>query len=272
MKTPLNYRKRMLVAIPVYLGLVIIICAAIVTPVFAQEKPVIAAASSLNGVLDRINKTFNEETNEQVRISFGSSGNLTRQIIQGAPFELFLSADKSYVAALYDRGLADGSGDVYAVGRLVLFVPTDSTLLIDPSLEDLRTALVDGRLKRLAIANPEHAPYGRAAQEVLQNHLLWLPLQGRLLFAENVAQAAQFTVSGDVDAGIISYSIALEPAMTDRGTFVLLPDSWHQSLRHHMVLLNTAGTVSRSFYTYLLQPTAQEIFQKFGFSTLANSQ
>lgn len=244
----------------------------ITTSVLAQDKPIVAAASSLIGVLDQINQAFKQDKDKQVRISFGSSGNLVRQIIQGAPFEMFLSADESYVKTLYDKGLTEGRGDIYTVGRLVLFIPNNSPLLVDPTLNDLKTAVTDGRLRRLAIANPEHAPYGRAAKKILQHHQIWQPIQSKLLFGENIAQAAQFTISGDVQAGIISYSIALEPTVASRGKYVLLPETWHPPLHHYMVLLNNAGAVSRSFYTYLSQPTVQEIFQKFGFSTPTNSQ
>ncbi|MDJ0955974.1 MAG: molybdate ABC transporter substrate-binding protein [Arenicellales bacterium] len=242
------------------------------TPALAQERPVVAAASSLVGVLEQIKQSFEQDSDQQVRISFGSSGNLTRQIIQGAPFEVFLSADESYIATLVDRGLTEGSGDVYATGRLVLFIPNDSPLRIDPTLKDLANAMKDGRLGRLAIANPEHAPYGRAAREVLQHHQIWQSIQSKLLFGENIAQAAQFTVSGDVEAGILSYSIALEPALSTQGRYVLLPQSWHEPLHHYMVLLNNAGEVSRAFYAYLSQPTTRETLQKFGFSTPTNSQ
>ena len=268
----INYSRQLLTASFAYLGLAITLWAMITTSVLAQERPIVAAASSLIGALHQINEAFGQDSNEQVRISFGSSGNLTRQIIQGAPFEVFLSADKRYVAALFNRGLTEDSGDVYAAGRLVLFIPNNSPLRIDPTLKDLTNAISDGRLGRLAIANPEHAPYGRAAREVLQHHEIWQSIQSKLLFGENVAQAAQFTVSGDVEAGILPYSIALEPSVANQGKYVLLPQSWHEPLHHYMVLLSNAGKVSRAFYAYLSQPPAQEILQKFGFSTPTNSQ
>lgn len=123
----------------------------------------------------------------------------------------------------------------------------------------------NGRVNRLAIANPEHAPYGRAAREVLQHHKLWQQLQGKLLLGENVAQAAQFAGSGDVEAGLISASIALDPAMAGRGTYVLLPESWHTPLEHHVVMLGSPGPVSRSFLAYVLSDESQGVFRKFGF-------
>lgn len=240
-------------------------------PVFAADEPLIAAASSLNGVIGPISQGFTLDTSQQVRVSLGASGNLTRQIIQGAPFELFLSADKTYVDILIDKGLAAGSSEIYASGRLVLFVPGDSPLPDNPALAGLPSALEDGRLQRLAIANPEHAPYGRAAREALQFLGLWQTIQGKLLYGENVAQAAQFTTSG-ADAGIVSLSIAQDLASSGQGTYILLPESWHQPLHHYMVLLNPAGKAARAFYHYLKQSGAQQIFRKFGFSTPNPSQ
>ena len=232
----------------------------------ASDQLLVAAASSVNGALSEISQNFTKSTNSQIRISFGSSGNLTRQIIQGAPFEFFLSADGEFARTLLEKGLANDESVVYAVGRLVLFIPHGSSLDADSTLEDLATALADGRLKRLAMANPEHAPYGRAAREVLQHHNLWQQLQGKLLLGENVAQAAQFAGTGDVDAGLISASIALEPAMARRGTHVLLPERWHKPLEHHMVMLGSPGPVSRSFRAYVLSDESRGVLRKFGFS------
>lgn len=232
-------------------------------PVWSGEEPVIAAASSLNGVLQKINDAFARESGTRVRISFGASGNLTRQIEQGAPFELFLSADRSYVKRLADQGLGRGSGEIYARGRLALFVPEGAPLRGDPDLDDLSAALADGRLRRLAIANPDHAPYGRAAREALQHRGLWAAASRKLLLGENVAQAAQFAVSG-ADAGLLSYSVALE--LTGQGSVTLLPGSWHGPLDHYMLLLNPAGDAAAAFYRFLKQPAARRAFGKFGFS------
>ena len=256
----------------VFAVLLIMLCAAGPAPARTADRPVIAAASSLNGALEEISQAFTVATNSQIRISFGSSGNLTRQIMQGAPFELFLSADEGYTKALADRDLSAGAGEVYATGHLALFIPFGSELVADPSLNDLAEAISDGRLQRLAIANPDHAPYGRAAREVLTHHRLWEQVQGKMLLGENVAQAAQFTGSGDVDAGIISASIALESALAGKGTHVILPDSWHAPLDHHMVLLGNAGPVSRAFHSWLRREEARAIFRKFGFSTPTNTK
>ena len=136
------------------------------------------------------------------RVSFGSSGNLYRQIAQGAPFDLFLSADEEQALKLVRTGRTEGEGTIYATGRLVLLVPEHSRLALDGSLADLGRAIGDGRVSRLAIANPAHAPYGRAAREALERTALWSRLQGRLLLAENAAQAVQFALTRGADGGL----------------------------------------------------------------------
>lgn len=251
--------------------LLLLVGMALSRPAGASDAPIVAAASSVSGALEEIGRAYARTGDSQVRLSFGSSGNLARQIMQGAPFELFLSADQRYTGKLITRGLTSGDSEVYAVGRLALFIPDGSSLALDATLEDLDRALNDGRLQRLAMANPEHAPYGRAAREALEKRQLWGKLQNKLLLGENVAQAAQFAGSGNADAGIISASTALVPAIADKGTHVLLPESWHAPLEHHMVLLQGPGPVSRAFHDFILSDESRWIFRRFGFSVPARS-
>jgi molybdate transport system substrate-binding protein len=231
----------------------------------AQRGPSIAAASDLKFALDEIGARFERETGKAVRVTYGSSGNFYRQIQQGAPFELFLSADEDYVARLAQEGLAVDGGTRYATGRLVLFVPKGGTVKADPALADLRAALDDGRLRRLAIANPEHAPYGRAARQALEHERLWSALGARLVLGENVSQAAQFALSGSAQAGIFALSLALSPDFAGKGDQVLIPEGWHAPLHQRAVLLRRAGETARAFYLFLQQPPAVEVFRRYGF-------
>ena len=233
---------------------------------WAQPAPAIAAASDLKFALDEIAETYRKDTGHQLRISYGSSGNFARQIAQDAPFELFLSADESYVFQLAEQKLTPDRGLLYAVGRIVLFAPNGSPFKPDAQLTDLRAAVSDGRIVRFAIANPEHAPYGRAAMQALQSCGLWDALRPRLVMGENVSQAAQFAASGSAQGGIFAYSLALAPAFGARGHFVLIPDTLHQPLRQRMVLTHKAGSSARSFYDYLQQPTARAVFKRHGFA------
>lgn len=231
----------------------------------SAATPLVAAASDLQFALDEIVRRFGRDTGISPRVTYGSSGNFARQIEQGAPFELFLSADESYVARLADLRLTRGDGALYAVGRLVLFTPHGSPLQPDPRLEHLAARLASGESGRLAIANPEHAPYGRAAEQALRSLGLWEAVQPRLLFGENVAQAAQFASSGNADGGIVAYSLALAPALRDRGTFALLPDTLHAPLRQRMVLLKRASPAAARFYDYLRSPASRAILRQSGF-------
>lgn len=232
----------------------------------AQNAPVIAAASDLTFALNEVAKAFRADTGREVNLTFGSSGNFTRQILQGAPFEMFLSADESFVFQLADRSKTPDRGVLYALGRIVFFAPKGSPLKTDASLADLRAALSDGRVKRFAIANPEHAPYGRAAEQALRAQGLWDKIHPVLVLGENVSQAAQFAASGSAQGGIFAYSLALAPNVGERGTYVLLPGEWHEPLRQRMVLLNEAGETARRFYAFVQAQPARDIFRRYGFA------
>lgn len=234
----------------------------------AADAPAIAAAATLKFALSEMADTFARASGKEIKISFGSSGNLKHQIEQGAPFELFLSADEDYVFQLAASGHAQDQGALYAVGRVVLFAPHDSALAVDAQLSDLRAAVTDGRIKRFAIANPEHAPYGRAARAVLQHLGLWAPIQARLVMGENVAQAMQFAASGSAQGGIVPLSLSTAPEVAKLGNFALIPAEWHadEPLRQRMALTRNAGPTTRAFYDFLQGPEGRAIFVRHGFT------
>ena len=232
----------------------------------ADETPVIAAASSVRFALVDINKAFYQDTGKKVRISYSSSGNLIRQIQQGGPFELFLSANSLYVEQLYQQKKTLDKGIIYALGRLVLLAPKNSKLPLDEQLSGIKASIQAGHLQRFAIANPIHAPYGVAAREVLENLSLWNLTKPHLVLGENIAQAAQFASSGAAQVGLISYSLALAPALQNSTRILLLPSSLHQPLKQSMVLLNNAGDTSKLFFAYLQQDKARAILSRYGYS------
>lgn len=230
-----------------------------------EDRALVAAASDLQFALEAVAARFQEESGQEVRLSFGSSGNFARQIRQGAGFELFLSADEAYVEMLVDASLTRDEGVLYALGRLVVIVPGNSSMKADAELDDLEAALEDERLRRFAIANPEHAPYGARAAEVLRHKGLWEAIQPALILGENVSQAAQFAVSGNAEGGLVAYSLARSTALSERGDYALLPESWHSPLRQRMVLMKDAGSTAQAFYRYLQQPEARRILGEYGF-------
>lgn len=235
-------------------------------PARAQQAPTIAAAADLRLALTDVAAAFKRDTGQEVTLTFGSSGNFFRQLQQGAPFQLFLSADEDYVLDLAKAGKAQDSGVLYAIGRLAVVAPKGAPLRVDGSLTGLRAALAKGQITRFAIANPEHAPYGERAQEALQHARLWQLLTGKLVLGENVSQALQFATAGGAQGGIVSYSLVLDPAFAARADYALLPASWHQPLRQRMALMKGASPVAQRFYAYIQQPAARRIFVRYGFA------
>ncbi len=237
-----------------------------VIAVRAEPLPTVAAASDLKFAIEEVAARFETETGSKLRLVFGSSGNIKTQVLQGAPFHLFMSADEAFVYQLADAGKTEDRGRAYAVGRIGIMVPPGSPLNADGELKDLAVALNDGRLRKFAIANPDHAPYGARAKEALQHAGLWDAMQGKLVLGENISQAAQFATSGSAQGGIIAYSLALAPAMAKLGTFQLIPESWHQPLKQRMVLIRGAPPAAKAFYEYVATPGAQEIMMRYGFA------
>jgi molybdate transport system substrate-binding protein len=231
----------------------------------ARPAPVVAAASDLNFALAEIAAQYRRESGRELKLVFGSSGNFFQQIRHAAPFDLYMSADEDYVLRLADLGLTADKGALYAIGRIALVAPHGSRLKVDGRLEGLRAALREGHVTRFAIANPEHAPYGRRAAEALKRAGLWEAMRPKLVFGENVSQAAQYATSGSTEGGIIAYSLALSPQVSKLGTFALVPDDWHRPLRQRMVLLKNANAGARQFYAYLQEAPARRVFKRYGF-------
>jgi molybdate transport system substrate-binding protein len=248
------------------LCLALVLTAFRAAPAAAADVPNVAAASDLKFALEEIAAAFEAKTGRRVRLTFGSSGNLARQIGAGAPFELFLSADESYVAHLEQAGRTEGAGVLYAVGRIVVFAPSGSPVRADPELTGVREALASGQLKRLAIANPEHAPYGRAARDALERVGAWELALPRLALGENVSQAAQFGLTGAAEAAIIAYSLVLTPAFKGRGAFALVSERLHSPLRQRMVLVKGAGDTSRGLYRFISSEDARPVLERYGFA------
>ena len=233
--------------------------------------PIVAAASDLQFALTEAAEQFQQKTGHDLRLNFGSSGNFRRQIAQGAPFELYLSADERYVQALYEEGHTQDEGVIYAIGRLVWVqqagrgdLPSDDAPLagVDAALE----AQESGTTERIALANPEHAPYGVAAQQVLEHAGLWEQTEPLRVLGENVSQAAQFALSDDARGGLVAYSLALAPSLRERSEYVLIPEAWHEPLRQRMVLTSQAGDVATTFYQWLQHDEGQAILRNYGFN------
>lgn len=231
----------------------------------AAQSLTVAAASDLQTVLPEIARRFERETKIPVKTIFGSSGNFFAQIQNGAPFDLFFSADVEYPGRLDDQGLAvRGSLYEYAVGRIVLWTRKDSG--VDVSLGF--GILASPRVRRIAIANPEHAPYGRAAVAALQHENLYAELQRKLVLGENVSQAAQFVQSGNADAGIIALSLAMSPPLRNAGTMYQIPDDWYRPIIQEALILQSSRQqeAAKQFLAFLRRPEIARILEQAGFA------
>lgn len=231
----------------------------------------VAAASDLKFVLDDINSRFHETQDDvRVGVTYAASGTLFAQIRGGAPFDLFLSADQDYARALIDAGLADADSEFrYAIGHLVLWVPRNSALDVDR--EGIKILLKPG-VKKIAIANPRVAPYGRAATAALRGLGVYDQIETKLVLGENVAQAAQFVQSGGADAGILSQSLARIPAMKDEGKFWVIPPSNYPPLIQSGVVLNGTEnqTAASQYRSFILGDIGRQVFREHGFSLPEN--
>ena len=236
----------------------------------AQEKTsreiVVAAAADLSTALQEISDSYEHKTGVKVKLSFGASGALTQQIRNGAPFDVFFSADMDYPRQLVAAGEADGATLYqYAVGKLVLWVPADSPLDLEHKGMD---ALLDPSVKKIAIANPQHAPYGRAAVAALRHFGLYDRISDRLVLGENVSQAAQFAESGNAQAGFVALAHAVAPAMKGKGKYWEVPVESYPALAQGVVVVSHSQHKKEAveFVEFIKTKEAADVLQKYGFT------
>ena len=233
-------------------------------PVRAQDELTIAAAADLQPVMKEIAARFEKQAGSRVKLVFGSSGNFFAQIQNGAPFDLFFSADVDYAAKLEAASLAEpGSLYQYATGKIVLWVPQNSPVGLEKGL----ASLTNSRIRRIAIANPAHAPYGRAAESALKKAGLWEQVSSKLVFGENISQTAQFAYSGNADAAIVALSLVLAPAVKERGRYFVIPQEMYPPLRQAAVIIRKSSnkTLASRFLEFLKTPEIQSLFRQYGF-------
>ncbi|ABF40675.1 molybdenum ABC transporter, periplasmic molybdate-binding protein [Candidatus Koribacter versatilis Ellin345] len=231
----------------------------------AQEIRV-AAASDLSSVMPDLAKKFDASSSCKTIVSFGSSGNFYQQLQSAAPFDVFLSADKQYPQKLQDAGLTlPGTLTEYASGKLVLWARKESHLDLSKGLKALTATTV----KRIAIANPQHAPYGRAAIAALNTAGVYDKISAKLVFGENVSQTAVFAQSGNADAGLIPLSLALTASMKSAGNYVEIPTPDYPPIRQAAVAMKNSRNAdcAKRFVTFLTSTDSKQLLQQFGFST-----
>lgn len=222
----------------------------------------ITAASDLRFCLDLLISEYQTaHQSDTIQVTYGSSGKALTQLLQGAPFDLYFSADIEYPRQLSLAGLTAGEPKMYAVGRLVLWSNREDASKL--TLKDLSAA----RFSKIAIANPEHAPYGKRAVESLKKAGLWPSIEKRLVLGENISQAAQFVQSGSAPIGILALSLVKSPAFSTQN-YSLIPSDMHQPLEQALVLMKRAqeNTLAHDFVNYLFSKAARSIFAQYGFT------
>jgi molybdate transport system substrate-binding protein len=224
----------------------------------------VAAAADLQPALQEIAAAFEKQTGHKVNVTYGSSGNFFAQIQNGAPFDLFFSADIGYPRKLEAAGLAEpGTLYNYALGRIVIWVRRDSSVDVYKGWH----ALLDPSVQKIAIANPKHAPYGRAAVAALQRAGIYDNVEGKLVFGENISQAAQFVASGNAQAGILALSLARAPAMRNQGRHWEIPSDAHPPIEQWVIVLKSSPSknVAREFLEYVKTAPGRAVLERYGF-------
>jgi molybdate transport system substrate-binding protein len=227
----------------------------------------VAAAADLKFAMDELAGQFEKQTGTRVEVTYGSSGNFFSQLRNGAPFDLFFSADIEYPKKLEGAGLAEpGTLYEYAVGRIVIWTPADAD--VDMTKQGWK-ALLNPRVQKIAIANPEHAPYGRAAVAALQKAGIYEQVKAKLVYGENISQAAQFVQSGSAQAGIIALSLAISPPMKD-GKRWEIPAEYYPPIEQGAIVLKDAKNIdaARAFLEFVKSGTGRASLAKYGFAPL----
>lgn len=226
------------------------------------QKVKIAAAADLRFAMDEVVKQFKSvNPQSEIEVIYGSSGNAFTQISNGAPYDIYFSADIMYPQKLKEAGLTITEPKLYAIGRIVLW---SSTMDVSKGVEGL-TLIPKAKI---AIANPDHAPYGKRAVESMQFYKIYEKVKSQLIYGENISQTAQFCLTGNADVGILALSLVLAPSMADKGKYVLIDEKSHEQLKQGFVILKQAkdNKTAFAFAQYIETKPAREILEKYGFT------
>ena len=237
-----------------------------IAPICAAQEITAAAAADLQFAFQDVSARFEKDTGKTVKVIFGSSGNFFAQLQNGAPFDLFFSADIDYPKKLEAAGLAEpGTLYPYATGKIVLWVTNESKLDLSRGLK----TLLDPGIKKIAIANPEHAPYGRAAVAAFKHDGIYEKVSSKFVLGENISQTASFVTSGSADIGMVALSLALAPAMKNKGRYTEIPTDDYPPIEQAAIILKSSQqkATARRFIDFLKTPPILELLRSYGFSS-----
>jgi molybdate transport system substrate-binding protein len=246
------------------LRLIAVLLVSIISQVCVAQEITVAAAADLQFAMQDVAARFQKETGKTVKLTYGSSGNFFQQIQNGAPFDMFFSANLDYAKKLESAGLTvPGSYYEYAKGKIVIWVRNDSKLGLSSGMQ----VLLDPSVKKIAVANPEHAPYGQAAVAAMQNDKIYERLKDKFVLGENISQTASFVVAGAADVGIVALSLALSPNMKDKGRYVEIPAVEYPPIEQACVILLSSKNkeTARQFLSFVKTAAIGDVLRSYGF-------
>jgi molybdate transport system substrate-binding protein len=250
--------------------LIAALAVAFVSRLCAGQEITVAAAADLQFAMQDVGARFQKETGKTVKLIYGSSGNFFQQIQNGAPFDMFFSANLEYPKKLEASGLTEpGSFYQYARGKIVIWVPTESKLDLNSGLK----ILLDPSVKKIAVANPQHAPYGQAAVAAMQNENIYEKVKDKFVLGENISQTASFVVSGSADVGIVALALALSPNMKDKGRYAEIPSDEYPPIEQACVILAASKNkeAARQFLSFVKTSAIANVLRSYGFDVQAGS-
>jgi len=230
---------------------------------FAQVAT-IAVAANMKDAFAEIATVFKSTGRPEMRVVYGSSGNFTTQIMNGAPFNLFIAADEHFPLELYKNGKTLDEGSVYAIGKLAIIAKTSSGIHLLGGKTEMAKAIA--RANKVAIAKPELAPYGRAAVQYLKTEGLWDLAKDKLVYADNIGAATTYVLSGAADLGFTTFSLAMSPELSQQTSFLLVDPKLYEPIQQRMVLIKGAPQEAVDLYRFMQGPQAKLILQKYGYS------
>ena len=246
------------------------IAAGFLSQLCAAQEFTVAAAADLQFAMQDVTARFQKETGKTVKVIYGSSGNFFQQIQNGAPFDIFFSANLDFAKKLEAAGLAEpGSYYQYARGRIVIWVAKESKIDLTSGMK----ALLDPSVKKIAVANPQHAPYGQAAVAAMEKENIYDRVKDKFVLGENISQTASFVISGSADVGIVALSLALSPNMKDRGRYAEVPVSEYPPIEQACVILSSSKTkdTARQFLSFIRTPAVGDVLRSYGFDVQTSS-
>jgi molybdate transport system substrate-binding protein len=244
---------------------VVALALALSTGLCAAQEITVAAAADLQFAMQEVSTRFQQESGKTLKMIYGSSGNFAQQLQNGAPFDMFFSANLDYPKQLEAAGLTEpGTFYQYATGKIVVWVPNDSKLDLGAGLR----VVLDPAIKKIAIANPQHAPYGKAAVAAMQKENIYDQVKDKFVLGENISQTASFVASGSADVGIIALSLALSPNMKDKGRYAEVPAGDYPAIEQACVIMRSSKNkdIALQFEKFIRSPPIKELFKKYGFA------